>query len=61
MSEYGPALFVSRVDGEPLDDTEQAAILDKINEEGFQSLTAEEKKMLEKSSKKLSKKIDGDK
>ena len=30
MSEYGPALFVSRVDGEPLDDTEQAAILDKI-------------------------------
>ncbi|MDF1738279.1 MAG: rhomboid family intramembrane serine protease [Verrucomicrobiales bacterium] len=35
------------------------AILDKINEEGFQSLTAEEKKMLEKSSKKLSKKIDG--
>lgn len=33
------------------------AILDKINEHGFQSLTAEEKKTLEKGSKKLNKRI----
>ncbi len=45
----------------PFIGSEIDAILDKINEEGFQSLTAEEKKMLEKSSKKLSKKIDGNK
>lgn len=42
----------------PFIGSEVDAILDKINEEGFQSLTVEEKKMLEKSSKKLSKKID---
>jgi membrane associated rhomboid family serine protease len=34
------------------------AILDKINEKGFQSLTREEKKLLDKSSKKLSKRGD---
>lgn len=34
------------------------AILDKINEHGFQSLTDEERRILEKSSKKLSKRID---
>ncbi len=45
----------------PFIGSEIDAILDKINEKGFQSLTAEEKKMLEKSSKKLSKKIDRDK
>jgi len=42
----------------PFIGSEVDAILDKINEEGFQSLTKEEKKLLEKSSKKLSKKID---
>ncbi|MEM9283230.1 MAG: rhomboid family intramembrane serine protease [Verrucomicrobiota bacterium] len=36
------------------------AILDKINEKGFQSLTEEEKKTLEKSSSKLSKRLDQD-
>ena len=36
------------------------AILDKINDKGFQSLTKEEQKLLEKSSKKLSKRLDKD-
>ena len=36
------------------------AILDKINDKGFQSLTKEEQKLLEKSSRKLSKRIDKD-
>ena len=35
------------------------AILDKISEKGLHSLTAREKKILEKSSEKLSRKIDG--
>lgn len=34
------------------------AILDKINEQGFQSLSDEEKKLLEKSSERLSKRIE---
>lgn len=34
------------------------AILDKISEEGMQSLTAKEKKILEKSSEKLSRRVD---
>lgn len=36
------------------------AILDKINEEGFQSLTPEERKILEQSSQQLSRRIDRD-
>jgi len=36
------------------------AILDKINEHGFQSLTVEERQILEQSSRKLSRRIDGD-
>lgn len=36
------------------------AILDKINEQGFQSLTDEERKALEKSSNKLSRRLDDD-
>lgn len=36
------------------------AILDKINEKGFQSLTKEEQKLLEKSSSRLSKRLDKD-
>jgi membrane associated rhomboid family serine protease len=36
------------------------AILDKINEHGFQSLSEEEKQILEQSSKRLSKRIDRD-
>lgn len=36
------------------------AILDKINAEGFHSLTEEEKRVLEKSSQRLSKRIDRD-
>lgn len=44
----------------PFIGSEVDAILDKINEKGFQSLTDKEKKMLEKSSQKLSKKIDGE-
>tara|TARA_R110002096_G_scaffold10868_11_gene41048 strand:+ start:3624 stop:4556 length:933 start_codon:yes stop_codon:yes gene_type:complete len=36
------------------------AILDKINERGFQSLTEEEKKVLKKSSNRLSKRLDKD-
>jgi len=36
------------------------AILDKINEHGFQSLTAEERRLLEKSSERLSRRIDQD-
>ena len=36
------------------------AILDKINELGFQSLTEEERLTLEKSSRKLSKRVDRD-
>ncbi|MAS92648.1 MAG: hypothetical protein CMO55_05570 [Verrucomicrobiales bacterium] len=36
------------------------AILDKINAEGFHSLTDEEKRVLEKSSQRLSKRIDRD-
>tara|TARA_R110000850_G_scaffold85453_9_gene183734 strand:+ start:1156 stop:2070 length:915 start_codon:yes stop_codon:yes gene_type:complete len=36
------------------------AILDKINSDGFQSLTEEERKLLDKSSKSLSKRIDRD-
>lgn len=36
------------------------AILDKINEKGFQSLTKEEQKLLEKSSNRLSKRLDKD-
>ncbi len=36
------------------------SILDKINDKGFQSLTEEEQKLLEKSSRKLSKRIDKD-
>lgn len=36
------------------------AILDKINEQGFQSLTDEERKTLEKSSNKLSRRLDDD-
>ncbi len=39
--------------------TDVDAILDKISAEGIHSLTPEEKKMLEKSSEKLSKKVDG--
>lgn len=36
------------------------AILDKINEHGFQSLTKAEKKLLDRSSRKLSKRLDKD-
>ncbi|MEX2579254.1 MAG: rhomboid family intramembrane serine protease [Verrucomicrobiales bacterium] len=36
------------------------AILDKINAEGFQSLTAEERRLLERGSRKLSDRIDRD-
>jgi membrane associated rhomboid family serine protease len=36
------------------------AILDKINEHGFQSLTAEERHLLEQSSRELSRRIDRD-
>lgn len=35
------------------------AILDKISAEGMQSLTDKERKILERSSKKLGRKIDG--
>ncbi|MEM6278077.1 MAG: rhomboid family intramembrane serine protease [Verrucomicrobiota bacterium] len=38
--------------------TDVDAILDKINAEGFQSLTDEEKQLLEKSSERLSKRLD---
>ncbi len=36
------------------------AILDKINEQGFQSLTDEERRVLEQSSRRLSRRLDGD-
>lgn len=36
------------------------AILDKISEQGMQSLTADERRILEKSSKKLARKLDSD-
>ncbi len=36
------------------------AILDKINERGFQSLTHEERQILEQSSRRLSRRLDGD-
>ncbi len=36
------------------------AILDKINEHGFQSLTDEERSVLEQSSRRLSRRLDGD-
>ena len=42
----------------PFVSTEIDAILDKISEQGMQSLTEEEKKLLQKSSEKLSKRID---
>ncbi|MEM9016186.1 MAG: rhomboid family intramembrane serine protease [Verrucomicrobiota bacterium] len=41
-------------------DSDVDAILDKINEHGFQSLSDEEKETLEKSSKRLSKRLDHD-
>lgn len=40
--------------------TDVDAILDKINEKGFQSLTDEERKILERSSRKLSDRIDNE-
>lgn len=58
LPESSPAKSVRK---KPFIASEIDAILDKINEQGFQSLTAEEKKKLEKSSKKLSKKIDREK
>ena len=42
----------------PFVSTEIDAILDKISEQGMQSLTEDEKKLLQKSSEKLSKRID---
>lgn len=45
---------------EPFVTSDVDAILDKINELGFQSLTEEERLTLEKSSRKLSKRVDRD-
>lgn len=43
----------------PFVSTEIDAILDKISEQGMQSLTDEEKEILQKSSEKLSRRVDG--
>lgn len=56
VSDEGPTAPASPK--EPFVTEDVDAILDKINEHGFQSLTAKEKKILEKSSKKLSNRLD---
>lgn len=45
---------------EPFVSADVDAILDKINDQGFQSLSKEEQKLLEKSSNRLSKRLDKD-
>lgn len=45
---------------EPFVTSDVDAILDKINEHGFQSLTDEERRVLEQSSRRLSRRLDGD-
>ncbi len=47
-------------DKKPFVSADVDAILDKISAEGMQSLTEKERKLLEKSSKKLGKRIDRD-
>ena len=49
----------SRGEQKPFVSTDVDAILDKISAEGMQSLTEKERKTLERSSKKLGRKIDG--
>lgn len=49
-----------QADKKPFVSTDVDAILDKISEEGMQSLTDKERKLLEKSSKKLGRRIDRD-
>lgn len=59
-SDASPKRAPSRPRGKTFVSGDVDAILDKINEKGFQSLSDEEKQLLEKSSEKLSKRV-GDK
>lgn len=64
-SERGGGIFIRRVDntpekpGKPFVSADVDAILDKISEQGMQSLTDEERKILERSSRKLARRVDG--
>jgi len=50
----------SEAGGDPFVNVDVDTILDKINAHGFQSLTDEEKRVLEQSSRRLSKRLDRD-